>query len=489
MKRTLVFLVLLAAAAEARAGTYTQQICTPNQQPLYDGILVEAAGGTTWSDKCIDSGPMTAQLVSKSAGSYLRIHYETAPPIRVSGISLERRTTNVRNGGAIYEITGTTDSCSAARCEPFGDVAGPFTQNGLDLTELDINLKCPDTTACSQSATLAITSLAFTLRDDAIPEVNALFPAGRQQGVIELPYDATDVGSGVFQAEVVVDGSAQPRQTVGDCSLPFTKRVPCRTAVSGTLPLDTTVLSDGDHQVSLNVYDATGTNVATAGPATIRVANGTPAAGTGSSTAPAAPVVAGAKIADAGRRVLRRTVAKPAIAKGRLLDEQGQPVAGAALAVFTAKATPGGKEKWVAAGLTEADGSFRIVVPPGPSRRVSVRYNGETLWRFAVRVPAPLGLSPSRAKLDNGDVLALTAYLAGGKAPKGSADVAFQVKIGRRWETFAKGTLDENGRALVRHRFTKTFYRLTYRFRAITLKRKRFPYENARSRVVSVQVN
>jgi hypothetical protein len=157
---------------------------------------------------------------------------------------------------------------------------------------------------------------------------------------------------------------------------------------------------------------------------------------------------------------------------------------------------PRSRPQPVATPTTDEQGRFSFVLPKGPSRRVSVEYRASfgdrhaaARWRFKVAVPAPIKLLPSRVRLKNNETLLLTARLSDAEVPRGSSDVAFQVKIGRQWRTFARRRLDEHGRAQIRHTFRVTFHRMTYRFRAVTLRRASFPYADSRSPVVAVRVN
>jgi len=338
-----------------------------------------------------------------------------------------------------------------------------------------------------------IRGVDFHLRDDFAPIVNVAFPTTELSGDVQIPFDATDRGGGVFQTEIVVDGQPQPRQIVdsnsGACVIPFTKRVPCKLSVSGNATLETGSLTNGDHSIALNVYDATGQNVTTAGPVGVSVRNASPSQ-TDQGTS---PPITGARVVGAGsRRVLRTGFGKPVVLRGRLVDSGGAPLVGVEVGAYGALDVPGAKPKLVATATTGPAGGFQITVPPGPSRRIVVRpTNGvdSQAWSLKTRVRAPIALLPSKKRLRNGDKLLLTAYLVGAKVPPKSADVAFQVQIGEQWRTFARRTLDKRGLAQVAHRFKVTFQRMTYRFRVLTLKRKTFPFEDARSRVISVRVN
>lgn len=85
--------------------------------------------------------------------------------------------------------------------------------------------------------------------------------------------------------------------------------------------------------------------------------------------------------------------------------------------------------------------------------------------RGAARRPR-VTLRAGRARLRNGEVLVLAARLPAA-APE--IRVAFQVRVGGHWRTFAVRRPERAGAARVRHRFRLTHRRLHYAFRAIVL--------------------
>ena len=118
-----------------------------------------------------------------------------------------------------------------------------------------------------------------------------------------------------------------------------------------------------------------------------------------------------------------------------------------------------------------ADGPHTVAVmvadATGVNRAVTatVGIDVANVPRPAVPVrPAPrrVTLSASRARLRNGQVLWLRA-----RNGRPGAAAAFQVRVGRRWRTFAVRRLDATGSARVRHRFRLTFRRLRYAFRVV----------------------
>lgn len=501
MRRSAVIAAVVAGigAGGAEAATYTQYVCRAGSALApADGFALAASGGTFGGDACLSGGNLTAGLSSRTSSTFVSLGYTPPADVTLVGLTVDRFTRNVNSGsGAIYELRATTDRCDpASGCS---GLSGQFVQQG-SLSEALFRLGCPSSGCVGQvgvnNPELIITSAQMTLGDDFRPTITVPpSTEGEFEGLRTLFFEATDRGGGIYEAELLVDGVQHyrgvPDDNNGSCKTPFVKQVPCKLAVKASVPFDTTKVSNGQRSLTLNVYDATGENVATYGPVMVTVDNpGAPPAPPVTGGSDGAPQTTAARIVPArAKRLLRRGASQPTVAQGKLVDANGAPVPGAPVQVLAALDVPGAKEKALASATTGADGTYRIVVPPGPSRRISVRAEGAEPWRFRTRVPAPIRVLPSRKRLDNGEKLVLSAYLNGQRRRAWAADVAFQVKIGRQWRTFARKAFDKRGLAQVAHRFKVTFQRMTYRFRAVALKRRRFPFENAASPVVPVRVN
>ncbi len=102
-----------------------------------------------------------------------------------------------------------------------------------------------------------------------------------------MNYAASDTGSGLYRQRLTADGrevstspvdanSASCRQHATGS---FASPTPCPLTIGGTLTFDTAVLSDGQHEVALEVFDATAVNKVTEGPWPIVVDNLPPTVG------------------------------------------------------------------------------------------------------------------------------------------------------------------------------------------------------------------
>ncbi len=120
--------------------------------------------------------------------------------------------------------------------------------------------------------------IELTLVDESSPVLaggpsGTLMSANTRVRQRALSYQASDVGGGVYRHRLLADGAEVAAGVVdgndGRCSKygkSFSHRVPCKLSASGSLGLDTAALPDGDHELTLEVYDVTGVNKATHGP-------------------------------------------------------------------------------------------------------------------------------------------------------------------------------------------------------------------------------
>ena len=96
----------------------------------------------------------------------------------------------------------------------------------------------------------------------------SLMAPGPVSGTRELTFHAHDRGSGIFGYILLVDGSpAMPVERVNEGTCHFgvvPVLVPCRLDFDGRLSVDTTTLSDGEHNFQLRVSDLAGGEVTSA---------------------------------------------------------------------------------------------------------------------------------------------------------------------------------------------------------------------------------
>jgi 5-hydroxyisourate hydrolase-like protein (transthyretin family) len=297
-----------------------------------------------------------------------------------------------------------------------------------------------------------------------------LLAGGTLAGAQSVSFVASDVGSGVYKGSLTVDGVVVTESVLdaagGACAdlgvspdgLPsYLNTRPCRASVNGLLTLNTDLLSPGSHELTIRAGDAAG-NQTVVRTATISVVGPRPA-GTpnGSSASRFAKLAAG----FAGRRAARVRRfgfrALPTVT-GRLVDEHGNPIGGAAVDVLVRDRRAGAERQRIATATTGADGTFRVQLPSGPSRTITVQYtafsgdpkpSATATLSARVRAGVSAGFTPRSVRL--GRRLRLSGRLR--YLPRGSVLVRIQARNGRRWQTIDTVKTGSDGR-----------YRWTYRF-------------------------
>ncbi len=248
-------------------------------------------------------------------------------------------------------------------------VAGPAP----DASGLVLYVDCNPGPCAPGSARVTLHRLDARLSDRfdptlvGAPSGDLLEPGRALAGVRSVAFSATDRGGGVYTATLEVDGAAAVTQVVdgngGRCREPFTTPVPCRLTASGSIALDTARLADGVHRVRLVVADATRTNTVAYGPVEITTRNQSPGCDPAitRATTPVTLRFRGTR----SRHLTRRRGGG-----GRVAGTVAGAAAGTSVFVVARAIRTGARERVAARAQTAADGSFRVKLPRGVSRRL-----------------------------------------------------------------------------------------------------------------------
>jgi hypothetical protein len=316
------------------------------------------------------------------------------------------------------------------------------------------------------AAWFSITRAQATFDDANAPELTAppsgpLLSPAVQWGTVPFTVSARDVGGGVAQALVEIDGRVRATfpfaSPEGTCRQPYVVPVPCPLTATQTFGFDTTQLADGVHTLRILVRDATLANEDASQPYVILTSqrglpNGVPAAGTRLSArlrAGGAPPRASTTVGYGTRAVLT----------GQLTTAAGQPVQGAQ--VLAEVRTDVARSPWRALGAarTSATGAYALRLPAGPSRVLRVTYR--TMTRDAQ--PAAVALAHLQvragvrarfpARVTRGRLVVFSGRVLGGEIPAGGKLIEFQARQGAGWVTFAATHTSPSGRFAFRYRF------------------------------------
>ena len=279
---------------------------------------------------------------------------------------------------------------------------------------------------------LELRGLTVELEEHGAPSAvasGALVESGTHSGVEPLEVSAFDADSGVSRVIVTLGGapagSIEPAEACRDDRLP-----PCPQSLRSTIHVDTRAMPDGPHRLRLTVTDAAG-NGRAVDAATVHVDNGSsrtdsppppPADGGSAPGAPAAPFprnpLSGRGHLPNGTHASERAwldvwLERPGVrrglprrgtltvppgvrvrVRGRLTNEDGRPIGGAALAAV--RREPGGPWTAVTGVRTRPNGRFTAFTRIGPSHQLRFVYyaygdsrRGRRSRTLQVRVRAP----------------------------------------------------------------------------------------------------
>jgi hypothetical protein len=515
--------VLLCLAPAARAGTYEMWSCAgPDGKPVAaEGWRVEGHGvNSSPSNACASGQGLYAGLSGgddhAANSEILTWHFQVPSTLKIASYRLWRAARvepNSGNASPVYWMARQSnqyigayvvpsENCPGWQCRGLGDVNGHYAaanlvaERGLsDVRDLFLNAGCGGSpgTSCLATAGPAPDTVYFhmyraaiVLQDDndpvfTSPPSGSLTAGGTLAGLQGVSFSASDVGSGVYHAEIEVDGHTMVQQGFG-CAPPFTAIVPCKPAAGGSLSFDTAALADGVHIARVLVSDATGTNTAAFGPFTITTAN-----------EPARCAPAASPSFTVGFDHKRRTIRRG----GRLnvLGQLAGAVAGTQVRVVSRVRRAGARTRVLPTPLvTDAEGRFTYRVPAGPSRvlRFAHRVPLEPLYACSkalkVAVRARVALAAKPRTVSPGGRVRFRGRLRGGYLPKRGKLVELQAYDRGRWRSVRTVRANRKGRFHYRYRFSFRAGGTTYPFRAVVRPDAGYPWARGTSRRVRIHV-
>lgn len=384
-----------------------------------------------------------------------------------------------RSGGC----SGIISSCSDYFFNPGWQVTSP-------RRAMTWFLQCTDDAPnpCPGFASVSMFDGTFTINDPERPRImtaptGSMFAGGSDlSGDQVVAVDASDGGSGVYRADVEVDGSVagsviSSAAEYPNCTRPFRVVQPCPPGIVNGVTVDTTHLTDGPHEALLRVYDATEENYASYGPVRFSTANRR---------------LANFCDSDAVRKLRVITPRSPLAFRqtwgyrARIADAAGWE---AALLRGTDRV------RVIGSGLVSPNGYVAFKVSPGTNRllRLAIRppgsrgaYRcGRPTW---LRVRPKVRLSVSPEDVSNGRSVRLRGRLLGEENNDRSIVVQARAAGSRRWATVRVVRTNRRGIFTMKYRFLSTFRTVTYVFRAQVRSGKGFPYATGTSRARRVRV-
>jgi hypothetical protein len=422
-------------------------------------------------------------------------------------------TTTVRGS----ELSGVDDVSVGVGCDPGQDLSYPCSGQA------------------NPEAQALVSGGSFTLLDATVPSVSnvtgSLVAGGVLTGTDTISFTGADSGGGVYSASVLVDGrplvSEVPGTNDGLCvnlappgsaAMAFASPQPCPTVENISIPVDTTQLSPGQHQLQVSIEDAAGEE-ATAYNGTITVSGSTAAgssagsgdpgpcspaalrgAASGTSALDQAKLTAGwigGGTRKAGRGASKATLTSRYGTReqitGRLTGAGGAGVADAAVDVCETPAGQGAQTVLLARTSTGTSGQWSLTLPrdvsSGALRFVYLSpQDGVVPLATAIltlRVHAGIALRITPRITSVGRRIVFSGTLHGTPIPPGGKQLVLEASSGGEWIEFRTITTNAKGHYKAGYRF-KFPGPISYEFRVLCPHEADFPFLKGTSNTLSV---
>jgi hypothetical protein len=181
--------------------------------------------------------------------------------------------------------------------------------------------------------------------------------------------------------------------------------------------------------------------------------------------------------------------------QGRLGDKDNKAMPNTPVAIAELLDLPGATWQPVRTITTDSKGNYRFRTGKrGASRTVRVRYEGTPTVRPSqaevhLSVNASSTLRASRHNVRVGHAVRFSGTLRGGHVPSGEKLVQLQVRLNRRWQTFANPVAKANGSWTYVYKFTGSYPSARYPFRARIPARAGYPFATGHSPTTTVRVH
>jgi hypothetical protein len=368
----------------------------------------------------------------------------------------------------------------------------------------------------------------ITIQDPTSPSLtvgdSGVLASGPQSGTRPLLVTQASDVSGIKKLAVFADGGSTPigvldfEQDVNRCD--WSKPAPCQNITDTEIPVDTRQLTDGEHALVVKAFDAadnekpsttryvTIKNSTTTTPTPIQtpppgnnspdggglpngLTTGDPGAG-GSMGSPALAVT----FDQNGKASVKAKYGRMIAVRGRLTDGAGAPIADAQVDYTALSSRAGARTQNLGAVRTDSTGAFRLTVATKlGSRRLRFAYSPQIGGAIAISaqaqldVMAPVTLKVGPKHVRNKHAVLFRGKLGAGPIPRKGKLVNLQVVVDGRWHTFATVRSSKSGKFKYRYRFTRTYGRVTYRFRALSRYEAAYPFIAGNSKTVRLRVN
>jgi hypothetical protein len=202
---------------------------------------------------------------------------------------------------------------------------------------------------------------------------------------------------------------------------------------------------------------------------------------------------------NAGGEAVTVPFGADAVLSGRLVDADGAGLARRKLRIVSRPSRGALVRRRLDRVETGPHGGFRLQLPAGPSRRITVGFRGEVGLdpsrrpALALRVRSGISLDAAPRQLRTGELVRLRGRVRtlGAALPRRGKLVAVQYyeSAARRWRPVLVTRTDHSGRFEARYRFRYISGTASIRLRATTLPEERWPFVPGASRPIAVRVS
>jgi hypothetical protein len=476
----------LIAPNQARAN-YVVQECVSGTLGNADAFQVRPFGDATkvrQTDSCIS--PYGLRLEANGQSNYNTwVAWQWNAPTSTTFVSAQTRVHYWTDGGYGPMMSGDGTPGYAAIGSGGEQWVFPVEANTSFYAILEQCFAHP----CSSTGAFAyVDNFYANVQDLSLPSVSAsgeLLDGGTVSGVQTINVTVTDSGGGARAIVVYVNGIRSARDEFCGPDGPggsYSHLKPCPgSSGARAVALDTEHgpgWVNGANDVQICGFDA-GNNQSGCVRKAVQIDNS--CAGSGGTAATS--LDSGADVGGQLRRRAQVTSKQSPVIRGSLTDGTGNPVAGATICVYQTTDLPDASRELATSVTTQSNGHFATRLDAGPSRTIDLvyRYNARKLTdRVDLDSTVVPTLSIPKKRVVNGKSAVFVGDIPGPNA-EGRA-VALQARVGRKWRTFKQLRTDSAGRFKGKYRFTQTFGRVGYVFRALVKSQSGYPYEPGASK-------
>jgi hypothetical protein len=364
--------------------------------------------------------------------------------------------------------------------------------------------------------------------------------SGTAGGVSGVTVSAASDESGIKRLAVYADFSESPlgvldyEQNVNLCN--WTVAALCQNVTDVEIPVDTRLLSNGDHSFVVKAFDAAGneksssTHYATiynqpdpvvnppsdppvddpgsdpgpapgggggsgTPPSDVGLPNGTVDGGTGGGVQASGPPKLSVSFNGNGKTRYAAKYNRMVLVRGVLVDGTGDRIANAQVDYSAQSTMPRARVQNLGSVRTDSSGTFNLTVATKlGSRKLRFAYSPQLGGTPAASAEAQLDVIPPVAlkvgpkHVRNGKAVTFRGRMGAGPIPRKGKLVNLQVRLYGHWHTFATVRTSRSGRFKYRYRFRRTYGYVVYRFRARSRYEAAYPFVAGSSHTVRVAV-